>query len=137
MINDPETYEPYLKGLLSRMQEPVVEYKTRFLIKIGETFVTVFTHEISYYMVEHDITYVVLRSGKKYVMDQTLEELTGQLNPQDFFRLNRKCLAHIASIVEVHPFSRQKLKVELKPNPGTEVVVSREKALMFKHWLDW
>jgi DNA-binding LytR/AlgR family response regulator len=70
------------------------------------------------------------------MMDESLEELEGQLNPHEFFRLNRQFIASVGSIAAIHKFFNGKLKLQLKPPSEHEVIVSREKAKAFREWLN-
>ena len=69
------------------------------------------------------------------MVDYTLEELAKILQPEKFFHLNRKTIASISAISDVHTYFNGKLKVELLPKFEEETLVSREKATEFKEWL--
>lgn len=111
-------------------------YKTRFLVRYGAMFITVFTREIAYFFSDHKVTYMLTRDAKKHIVDQTLEELEDQLDPKTFFRLNRQFIASIDSITRLHTFLNRKLKVELTPRADVDVLVSRERSPEFKTWLN-
>jgi DNA-binding LytR/AlgR family response regulator len=114
-----------------------VEYKTRFLVRTGQTCVMIFTHDIAYFFIDHKVTYAVTESAKRYALDETLDELESGLNPKEYFRLNRQCIANIRSIDKLHLCFHGKLKIELKPHHEREIVVGREKVAALKQWLDW
>jgi two-component system LytT family response regulator len=136
-IHNDEPIQPEWETLLSNVQDLPTAYKTRFLVQMGETYVTVFTHEIAYFVIENKTTYAVTESAKRYPLDETLDELEDVLNPREYFRLNRQCIAHIRSIGEVHPYFHGKLRVKLKPPSDVKMIVSREKTAALKRWLDW
>jgi DNA-binding LytR/AlgR family response regulator len=128
--------QPDMTAILNTLREAKPNYKTRFLVKTGQTFITVFTHEIAYLFADHKVSYLVTKEGKKLLIDQTLEELEDQLDPKVFFRLNRQFIAAVHAITKVHNYFNRKLKVELNPPTDIEVLVSREKSHEFKTWLN-
>jgi DNA-binding LytR/AlgR family response regulator len=69
-------------------------------------------------------------------LENTLEELEGQLDPSEFFRINRKMIVSSKSISRIDPYSNNRLQLTLQPNFDEEVVVSRHRTTEFKGWLD-
>jgi two-component system, LytTR family, response regulator LytT len=131
-----QVLRPDVTQILKSLQEAKPNYKTRFLIKMGQTFVTIFTQDIAYFFSDHKVIYLVTREGRKHIIDQTLEELEDQLDPKTFFRLNRQFVASVNAIAKLHNYFNHKLKVELLPPTDIEILISREKAPEFKTWLN-
>ena len=129
------TTEYNLESLLKSLSKPQ-EYKSRFLIKIGDKLFPVAIEDIAYFMSEDKFTYIITRENKKYIVDQTLDEIEKIVSPKNFFRINRQFIASIISIGSIHNHFNGKLKLTLKPEVKEEVMVSREKAGVFKDWLD-
>lgn len=126
-----------LEALLSSLNiKPVENYKSKFLIKSGEKFFYIETEQISYFFSEDKLTWLLTREGKKYMLDTPLDHLEKQLDPVDFFRINRSIIAHYKSIGTIHTHFNGKLKIDMLPKFHEEVFVSREKASAFKEWLD-
>lgn len=112
-------------------------YKSRFLVKIGDKFISVPQEEIAYFFTEDKTVFLMKNTQEKYIVDYSLEELEDLLSPQNFFRLNRQCIAQFSAIDSIHQYFKSKLLVKLKPKfPQEEVIVSREKSSVFKKWLD-
>jgi DNA-binding LytR/AlgR family response regulator len=122
-----------LYNLITR-QNPV--FKERFSITIGQKIKTFTIPEIAYFYSTDGITFMVLKNKSEYPVDDSLEILSQQLNPKDFFRINRKYLVKIESIANVHIYPKSHLKLELAPMPKDEVFVSIDKVTAFKNWLD-
>jgi DNA-binding LytR/AlgR family response regulator len=129
---DRENVQNLLKTL--RPEQPT--YKSRFLVKLGDRLIFIPAGEIAYFMAEEKIVLIITTDHKKYIADHSLDELEPQMNPKDFFRLNRQFLAHIQSIKNINQYFNGKLKLNLQPLPAQEVVVSRERASLFKKWLN-
>ena len=85
---------------------------------------------------EH-LNYLYQFNGNKLIYDYSpLEEIEEVLDPDLFFRANRQAIVNINSVQAVKPYGNQKLMIQLKQPLKMEIDVSREKAPMFKKWLD-
>lgn len=124
-----------LQGLLNTIQPK--EYRNRFLLPYRDGYKTTLVKDIAYFFSELKITHAKLKSGQTDTLMQTLEELEQQLNPKFFFRANRQFIVHIDAIQQLHNYFNGKIKIELKENDKTEIIVSREKAQSIKQWLDY
>ena len=121
-----------IKNLLHPVRKT---YKTRFLVKIGERIQTVDIHEIAFFFSEDKVTLLQTRQGKKYVVDYTLDEVEEIIDPEHFFRLNRKYISAINAIKEVFTYSNRRLKIHLESCTDNDILISREKMGPFKSWL--
>lgn len=122
-----------LKSLLSPSKST---YKSRFLVKFGDKIQSVPIEDIAFFYSEERVTFLQTYKGKKYVLDSTLEQTEAQINPRDFFRLNRKYLCGMNAIEGIFSYSNSRLKVTLKNSTDPDILISREKVSDFKEWLD-
>ena len=122
--------------LRSLISSPTPEYKSRFLVKVGQRIRAIPIEKVAYFFSRDKLTYIVSFENQKYPIDQTLEELEGLINPKDFFRVNRKFVVHFNSVADIHPYFRGRVKLGLSPDIDEEIVVSSEKTPVFKKWLD-
>lgn len=113
------------------------EYRSRFLLPFRDGFKTVNVSDIEYIYSELKITRAKLLNGGEEVLALTLEDLEQQLDPRSFFRVNRQFIVHIDAIAQVHNYFNGKLKIQLKKSSNVEIVVSREKAVALKGWMDF
>lgn len=111
-------------------------YKSRFLIKIGANLLIIPTNEIAYFFAENKLVFIVTFAGKKYIAENTLEELEALLDPDLFYRANRKFIIHINSLESISASFSGKLKLKILPHINEEITVSREKTSEFKKWID-
>lgn len=111
------------------------DFKKRFLIKIGEQFQTVEASEVSHFYFSEGSTYLVNKTGKELPIDFSLDHLEQMLNPLEFFRVNRKTIISISSILHIHTYFNSRLLLKLK-NYEEDVIVSRERVQAFKNWID-
>ncbi|UVD81318.1 LytTR family transcriptional regulator [Myroides albus] len=85
---------------------------------------------------EQKITHLCLSDKSEMIVSQTMDELEEELDSTVFFRANRQHILHIDSIGSIHNYFNGKLKVVLVNDPDREIIVSREKAPLFKNWLN-
>ena len=111
-------------------------YKKRFLIKMNNALHTVTIEDVAYFFSEDKVTFIKLKDNRTIPMEGTLSALEKQLNPKDFFRINRKYLIGIHSIKRMYYASKSKIQVNLEPDPKeANIMVSVERLGRFKKWL--
>ncbi|MBK3516974.1 LytR/AlgR family response regulator transcription factor [Carboxylicivirga marina] len=124
-----------LLGQMIAKQQKQPEYRERFMIHYRGKIKTVSINHVAYIYAENRGVFLCTFEGRIYDINQTLEQLSDELNPRNFFRANRKFIISISSINEAHLYSKSKLKLELNPPTNSEVIISSEKASKFKKWL--
>jgi len=127
---DNQMIEHLLKSLSQK------NYKERFLIKTGQQLTYLQVKEIAYFYSEDGLIFACQQKGKRHSLDYTLDQLNDVLNPNDFFRINRKLIVHLHSIKKIHTYFNSRLKLELSPTTTLEAIVSRDRVSDFKKWLD-
>lgn len=125
-----------IETLIDTIHSPKKPYKSRFLVKQNDQLLPINQDDIAYFFTANEMVCLVHKDGKQFLVDYTLEDLENLLNPKFFFRLNRQFIAHIQALQKIHTYFNGKLKLELRPIPSQEVLVSREKALAFKQWVE-
>ena len=115
-------------------QKPV--YKNRFLVRRGEQFLSIPADEILCFVSEHKVTFCITKDQLKFSVENTLEELDQLLDPGQFFRVSRQGIIHFHSIDKIHSYFNGKLFVKIKSKFDNEFTVSRERAAVFKQWLN-
>lgn len=127
---------PSIEKLLSSISQKEIQYKNRFLVKLGSKLIPLSIDNISYFQSIDGYTEIITTPGKRYIIDHTLDELERLLDPKLYFRFNRKILGRYTSVQTVHQFFKGKLKVDMLPAITDEVIISRDKAKLFKAWMD-
>jgi DNA-binding LytR/AlgR family response regulator len=111
-------------------------YKKRFTVKIGQHLKVISVDEIECFFSENKGTYIHTFDNRNYLIESTLEVLEQELDPKDFFRVNRKFIIPLKAIKEIVLYSNSRLKLILPSFKEDEVIVSREKVSDFKTWID-
>jgi DNA-binding LytR/AlgR family response regulator len=111
------------------------EFKKRFTVKIGQHLKVISIDEIECFFSENKGTYIHTFDNRNYLIDSTLEVLEQELDPKEFYRINRKFIIPMKAIKEIVLYSNSRLKVILPSYGEDEVIVSREKVADFKVWI--
>jgi two-component system response regulator LytT len=124
------------KELAKLIKGDQAEYKSRFMVRLGQKIIAIPIEKVAYFFSENKLTYIFTKDGKKYPADQPLDELIDLLDPRIFFRANRQFIITFESIAEIHPYFKGRIKLTLTPNTTEEVVISSERSPEFKKWID-
>jgi two-component system response regulator LytT len=111
-------------------------YQERFLVQSGGRLLPIPVEEIVSFRV-HDSRSLIITSTDKqqFLIDNKLEILESRLDPALFFRVNRQYILHIKSVKEILADENGKLRLILVVPTNEEIIVSRDKANIFKVWL--
>jgi len=123
-----------IKKLLTNPVER--EYKKRFTTKIGQHIKMIPVDEIECFYSENKGTYAHTIEGRDYLLDNTLEQLEGEISPKVFFRINRKFYVNINAIRDIISYTNSRLQLKLNSYKEQEVIVARERVRDFKLWLE-
>lgn len=115
---------------------PARDYKTRFMVKLGDHIKSITTDQICFFYADGRDVYLVTNQMRKFIIDYTLEALEGILDPKIFYRLNRSYSVNISAIQDVVVYSNSRLKITPNIKWENEIIVSREKVGDFKAWFD-
>ncbi len=111
-------------------------HKSRLVVKMGDRIKHVEAKEIAYFYSEDKVTFIITTAGERYMLNYSLEQLEQMMNPDDFYRLNRKYIAHIDAIGSIDKYFNSRLKIGLKPEVEDDVLISRTKVSDFLNWLE-
>lgn len=123
-------------GKLKSVIDKLVRYKERLLVYKGGDMVSLPVNDILYFYKDGRNMLVTTSSGESYCLSVTIQELESQLDPDNFFRLNRQYLVNIAALKKISPFFNSKLIVQLFHCSDRNIIVSKERAVLFKEWLN-
>lgn len=129
--------DPFRRDFRQLINEFRNQYKSRFLIRIGDKFRSVPAGEISHFHITERSVFLNDYNGRDYGIDNSLDNLQEMLDPRKFFRINRECIVNIDSISLMYSYSSSRLQLTLKGQEQNELfVVSRDKVADFKKWID-
>ncbi len=110
--------------------------RKRLLVTRGDTFFNIDTNDVACFVSEEKYTFAYMLGGDKYIVDPSLDMLIAELDERTFFRAARNCIVNISAIGSVvrHSGGRLKLKLRIKLNPDTEIIVSQARREHFLRW---
>jgi two-component system, LytTR family, response regulator LytT len=123
-----------IKKLLTNPLER--EYKKRFTTKIGQHIKMIAVDDVVCFYSENKGTYAATTDRRNYLLDTTLEQLESELEPQTFFRVNRKFYVNINAIKDIIAYTNSRLRLKLEHYDEQEIIVARERVKDFKIWLE-
>lgn len=135
-FRQPEPQQPNMTMLEQAMKMLTKQYKERFVVKIGEHIHTIPVSDTAYFFSQDKATFLVTEEKKRYIIDYTLEEVEGLIDPQDFFRINRKYLVSMRAVKDIVSYTNSRLRIILHQSDEMDAIVSRERVQDFKKWLD-
>ncbi|MEO0505606.1 MAG: LytTR family DNA-binding domain-containing protein [Bacteroidota bacterium] len=112
------------------------EFKHRFMVKVGNQFRSFNVADIAYFKSMDGMIFLNTHAAQTYPIEYTIDQLENILNPIQFFRVNRKFMVSVESVVEIHSYFNSRLLLKLLPKEEEQVIVSRERTTNFKKWLD-
>jgi DNA-binding LytR/AlgR family response regulator len=131
-------FKPSLKldNIEQAIQMLTRKYKSRFVIKVGEHLRSIEVTDILFFVSLEKTTFCHTRENRKNILDFTLDELEEVLDPDRFFRINRKYIVSASAIQDMISYTNSRLKLSLKNSDDRDVIVARERVQEFKEWLD-
>ena len=132
--NEPARVEPaVLKQLLSSMQASTK--RKGILVKEGNGFVQIRIPDLLYFYSQDSITFGVTQK-KRYIIDETMDQLFHSLDDEQFYRINRGQIISKVSIQKIAPYFNHRLKISVSNPRDQEFIVSRQKTSDFKEWMN-
>lgn len=136
--NIKSSYLMDFEEIIRSIHTKEINYKKRFLIQYGQKIKKVEIDEVAYFYAMEKNVFLTTSSGNTFPIDFTLDKLQDVIDPEKFFRINRKMIVSFNAIKNMIPFSRSRIKIELNPHEPKEVeaLVSVERSSSFKEWMD-
>lgn len=89
---------------------------------------------VVYFYTSDRIVYAVTED-RKYVLEESLEEVEQRLPEALFFRANRQFVIQKKFVINAELYFNNRLIVHMKRKPDEKIVISREKSKAFRDWL--
>ena len=116
--------------------DPATNYKSRFVIRLGDRITLLRTEDIAYFYAEDKSTYAVTFDNHRHILDLTLDAIQEAIDPHRFFRVSRSQIVSIDAIENISKHLNNRLKINLNPKPAFDTFVSRFRINYFMEWLE-
>lgn len=125
-----------ISRLITQITGPGKLYKRSFLVHYRDKLIPVDAASVSFFYTAHEIVYAYTIDGHTYIIDNTIEALMNQIDPDAFFRANRQFIVNRKSIIEVDFYFNGRLSLKMKPEPPEKILVSKARVPGFKLWMN-
>ncbi|TGX84194.1 response regulator transcription factor [Palleniella muris] len=110
--------------------------KNRFLVRTGDAYTHVPASDIAFFYSEDKYTFLHLFTGKRHIVDYSLDRLEELLDGEMFFRTSRNSIVNIRAVVRCTRQFGGRLKLYCQPEADACGFVSRSRAKSFLDWID-
>ncbi len=110
-------------------------FKKRFMVKVGTQLKSIAAADIVAVYSKDKATFLFTSQKRSYPIEQSLDVVQDQLDPERFFRINRGFIVSLEAKPEISAYSNSRLKLSI---PGLEkelIIVARDRTKDFKVWL--
>jgi len=111
-------------------------YKKRFTINYRQGIYFLETENIAFFQADEGVIFAFDTSGKKHILtESTLTKIEEQLNPAEFFRINRSELVAKKQIEKIERFAKNTLAVKMR-GYGVSLKTSQSTTASFREWVE-
>jgi len=121
--------------MLQAIREGRKEYRKRFMITSGNRYYKLNTSDIACFVSENKITTAITFENEMHVVDFSLDRLEEELDPDLYFRADRKTIIHIDLVSRFEDYFGSKLIIRLKKPINDKITISRLRTSAFKIWV--
>ncbi|HCN47955.1 MAG TPA: DNA-binding response regulator [Chryseobacterium sp.] len=129
--------EPTLKSI-SSLQTGDSEVMKRFMVREGNKLRSIDEHHVAYFFASGKYLFLTTKDHQTYIYDDTIKDIIQKLNPQVFFKINRKFIINKEAVTDIIKHTSQKVELKLSPEPevNTEVFISKIQIAECLSWLN-
>ncbi|AZA50639.1 DNA-binding response regulator [Chryseobacterium carnipullorum] len=129
--------EPVLKSMSTLHQADGPDVMKRFMVRDGNKLKSIDEGNTAYFFASGKYLFLTTKDHQTYIYDDTIKDVIHKLNPQLFFKINRKFIINKNAIVEIIKHSSQKVELKLFPAPeiNSDVFISKRQITECLSWL--
>ncbi len=110
-------------------------FKQRFMVKVGAHIKSLNTADALAFYSKDKATFIYTHEKRSYVLEQSLDLLENELDPEYFYRINRSYIISRQAAKDILTYSNSRLKIEINGLENELIIVARERTKGFKTWL--
>lgn len=112
----------------------IKKHKSCFLVPERDKLIPIVTTNIAYFYIDTKTVKAITLDEHTYYMNQTLDDIMMQLNPDDFFRANRQFIVSRKAIKDLTIWFGNKLSLNMSVHIPEKIIISKAKVSEFKNW---
>lgn len=132
---DVKTSLKKLRQVLKEVKHQHKKYNATFLVKQDETFIPIKSNDFAYFNSNAGVVIGTTFNEESFTIENNLENLAVQLNPRQFYRLNRQFIVQRNAIAKINYGANGKLVITVLPKINKSLIVSKSKSKFFKNWM--
>ncbi|GAA3509972.1 LytTR family DNA-binding domain-containing protein [Aquimarina addita] len=110
------------------------KYTYNFLVLFRNKIIPIASENIAFFHLEHGNLFLFTFDDKKFLFQKKLNKLEKELDPSNFFRINRQSIIHRKSVVEMIRLDDRRLKILVNIPTDFDIIVSRSNVNDFIEW---
>ncbi|WP_241330723.1 LytR/AlgR family response regulator transcription factor [Chryseobacterium arthrosphaerae] len=129
--------EPTLKSI-SSLQTGDTDMMKRFMVREGNKLKSIDEHHVAYFFASGKYLFLTTKDHQTYIYDDTIKDIIQKLNPQVFFKINRKFIINKEAVTDIIRHTSQKVELKLSPEPevNAEIFISKVQIAECLSWLN-
>jgi DNA-binding LytR/AlgR family response regulator len=135
-VTHSKTKEIDYDKLAEAVERRSKKYIQRFLVRFADQLINLDVDDVLFFQIRDGAVYAQTASGGAFPVDFSLEQLEKNLDPEQFYRINRKAIVAMKGIHKMYAYSRSRVKIEVIKGELLEPVVSTDRSGAFKKWLE-
>lgn len=105
------------------------------LIRYKDKIIPIKIEDVAYFYTSEERVTLTTLTGESYQVDKTLEALSQQLSPTQFFRANRQFIVARAAVRDIAVWFGSRLALNLVVETPERIIISKARVPEFKQWL--
>ncbi len=131
--NNPITPE-LIAQVAAAIRQPT--YRDRYMSQVNDKLTPISVSQINYFQSAEKITWAINQAGRRFPLDPSLAEIEAEVDPRQFFRINRAFIVKNSAVKQLVAYSNSRYSVVLEGYKDKEpVIVARDRVGKFKEWL--
>ena len=121
--------------LLETISSKKNEFQTRILVAAGKKIFPLLVANIAYIYAEDKLVFAKGSAGATYILSDTVDHYQKCLDPNQFFRVNRKTLVQLNNVTELKMDKKNRWHLLVQPKAHFDIPIPVEKLSAIKKWL--
>ena len=134
-----KTAGPDMNALAALLQNATsqnsIDYKKRFMVKVGAHIKSIAVVDALAFYSKDKASYIFTSDKRSYLLENSLDFIETELNPEQFFRINRGFILNLSAATNIVAYSNSRLKVTIDGLNEELIIVARDRTKDFKTWL--
>ena len=111
-------------------------YRDRYMSQVNDKLTPIAVSQINFFQSAKKITWAINQDGRRFPLDPTLGDIESEVDPRQFFRINRAFIVKNSAVKQLIAYSNSRYRVDLAGYKDKDpVIVARDRVGKFKEWL--